>query len=210
MRPFLFLSAIVASFASVTVKDCSSGTSVFRVVALSFAPDAPVGGQNGTLHSVYDVPAEYTAGTARYSCSINGLPVYDESFDICTQTTCPIVVGTHDDYSTSEVPSVSGRVSCKIEWTDLGDKQLLCIQTIMTLSSVEKKLLRGVKPNFHFHNHRNHYHIRNDTCPSVHEYDPSFLEQEIVETTEADPQPQDPSDLAKKSLIALRSSMKYL
>lgn len=152
MRCFLFLAAATA--AAVTVKDCSSGGSVFDVVSLSFSPDTPVGGQNGTLHSVYSVPEEITAGTTKYSCTLNGLPVYSETVDLCSQTACPIGVGTHDDYSTSEVPAVSGKVSCTIDWRSTDNRQLLCIQTIMNVAAAvgkeEKKNLRGVvaPPNF--------------------------------------------------------------
>lgn len=175
MKNLLFLGLIAATTASVKVTDCSSGTSVFKVDALGFAPDSPVGGQNGTLHAVYEVPSEYNAGIVKYSFTINGLPVYDESFDICTQTKCPITVGTHDDYSTSEVPAVSGKVVGKILWTDTSDNTLLCIQTSMVLSS-GKKALRGQHFHLYTHNFNKTYKY-----PIVEYYDPSFLKQESVE-----------------------------
>jgi hypothetical protein len=205
MLRLLFLGAVATSFASVSVKDCSSGTSVFKVDALSFAPDAPVGGMNGTLHSIYEVPAEYNAGTVRYSCSINGLPVYDESFDICTQTTCPIVIGTHDDYSTSQVPDVSGKVVCKIIWTDLSSNTLLCIQTNMVLAT-KKKTLRGKPVHIHFHTHS--AAPKDEMCPLIEDYDPIFMPQEAV--IEEEIRTPSPSEKAKKALIVLRSEMKYI
>lgn len=175
MKNLLFLGLLAATSASVKVTDCSSGTSVFKVDALSFAPDSPVGGQNGTLHAVYEVPSEYNAGIVKYAFTINGLPVYDESFDICTQTKCPITVGTHDDYSTSEVPAVSGKVVGKILWTDTSDNTLLCIQTSMILST-GKKALRG--QSFRYHTH---FVNSTNICPIVEDYDPDFLQQESVE-----------------------------
>ena len=200
MKNLLFLGLVAAATASVKVIDCSAGTSVFKVDALSFAPDTPIGGQNGTLHSVYEVPAEYNAGVARYSCALNGLPVYDEAFDICTQTQCPITAGTHDDYSTSEVPSVSGKVVCKILWTDVSDNTLLCIQTTMMLAS-EKKTLRGQRFHYHTHNIK-----KQDTCPVIEDYDPSYLDHELIENNTM----SEYDKRAKKALIVLRSSMKYL
>jgi len=143
MKYLLFLTAIATATASVTVKDCSSGTSFFKVQSLSFSPDIPVGGQNGTLHSIYEVPMTVTGGNTKYSCTLNGLPVYSETFDLCTQTACPVTAGVHDDFSISEVPSVSGKVSCIIDWRDSANTQLLCIQTIMNVASAEKKNLRG-------------------------------------------------------------------
>lgn len=207
MNNLLFLGLLAAATATVKVTDCSSGASVFKVSALDFTPDAPIGGQNGTLHSVYEVPTEYNAGVARYSCSINGLPVYDESFDICSQTTCPIVIGTHDDYSTSQVPAVSGKVVCKIVWTDDASNTLLCIQTSMILSA-EKKALRGKQPLIQFHSHTHSAQPKEDMCPLVEEYDPSFLSQASVEEEER--REPSPSEKAKKALIVLRSEMKYL
>jgi hypothetical protein len=211
MRCLLLLGVLATGLSTVSVKDCSSGTSVFRVNALSFAPDSPIGGQNGTLHSVYTVPDEYNAGTARYSCSINGLPVYDESFELCSQTSCPITVGTHDDYSISEVPDVSGKVSCKIEWTDLSHNQLLCIQTVMILTSIsEKKNLRGKSMTLKPLGFGKHKHIfDNRTCPLVEDYDPSRTVQENVEPFFHSHE-ETQNELAKKSLIALRSGTKML
>jgi hypothetical protein len=181
MRCLLFLAAVAA--AAVTVKDCSSGGSVFKVVSLSFSPDTPVGGQNGTLHSVYTVPEGITGGTTKYSCSLNGLPVYSETVDLCSQTACPIGVGTHDDYSTSAVPAVSGKVSCTIDWRSTDNRRLLCIQTIMNVAAAafgteEKKNLRGVvaPPNFRI-NYKPLLTTNlsvNNTCP-VEEFDQATI-----------------------------------
>ena len=147
MNRLLFLATAVAA-TSITLKDCGSGAA-FTIGSLDFSPSSPVPGQNGTLHTVYTVPAEVAAGTVKYSCNLNGLPVYSENFDLCSQTACPVTAGTHDEYSTSEVPNTSGKVSCTIDWRDTAGKQLLCIQMIMNLA-VKLGSLRG---NWMPHNH---------------------------------------------------------
>jgi hypothetical protein len=187
MRCFLFLSAFAAALATVGLKDCSSGTSVFTIKSLSFSPDAPIGGQNGTLHTIYEVPNMVSAGNTRYSCSLNGLPVYDESFDLCSQTACPINIGTHDDYSTSEVPDVSGKVVCKIEWTDTAGAKLLCIQTTMTLSSVTQKNLRGKKVSVQYHTLLGTNLSENATCPRIDSYDPDWHTHETLDYVSESP-----------------------
>ena len=154
LAAFSMLCTVIAS--SVSVKDCAPG-SPFRISEVDFSPANPVAGQNGTLHTVYDVPAEVTGGSARYTCSLNGLPVYDETLDLCSQTTCPIVAGTHDDHSISAVPSTSGKVSCKINWSNTAGSQLMCVQMTLVLDAPS---LRGSNigaavyaPPLLFHNH---------------------------------------------------------
>lgn len=186
MRSFLFLFGLLGSQA-VTIKDCSSGTSFFKIVSLSFTPDAPVAGQNGTLHSVYDVPMGVNSGTAKYTCALNGLP-FSTTYDLCSQTACPITAGTHDDYSTSTIPDVSGKLVCTIEWRDSAGSQLLCIQTDMRLATAtEKKSLRGkltrnviMKYQFLFGNNLS----SNKTLPVIKEFDPTFpLFTDVTTTT---------------------------
>ncbi len=145
LRKILISALFSAAAAQVTVTDCAAGKSAFTVKSLDFSPVTPIAGTDGTLHTVYDVPAPVTAGKARYSCVLNGLPVYDETMDLCSQTTCPIVTGTHDDKSTAQVPKVSGKIACKIEWTGSDGSELMCIQTVMKFAaSSTEKYLRGV------------------------------------------------------------------
>jgi hypothetical protein len=136
MRLGIFLSMVLGVFAqnSVVVKDCSIDGSAFTIEKLSFDPPQPVPGQNGTLTTVYTVPSAIDGGQAHYSCSLNGLPVYDETFDLCSQTDCPVAVGEHTDTSVSAVPSTSGKVDCKISWTDMASQPLMCIQMIFKLT----------------------------------------------------------------------------
>lgn len=131
---FLVLSGAIAAYNnSVAVTDCNSA-SILKVTALSFSPSDPTPGQNGTLSTHYDVPYEITTGIAKYTCTLNGLPVLSETYDLCTQTVCPITAGHHDDTSESAVPAVSGTLSCKIKWEDDAAQSLLCIQTKMVLT----------------------------------------------------------------------------
>jgi hypothetical protein len=189
LRTLLFAAAAVfATSTTATVKDCSSGTSEFTVRSLDFSPSAPVPGENGTLLSVYEVPVQVDGGKTRYSCTLNGLPVYDETTDLCSQTTCPIAVGTHSDTSISPVPSASGKVVCKIDWRDEEDTQLLCIQMTLQLSMVEAKQLRGAKvdieivePLFHTHDVRAFSDL--EMCPRVVDFDNQWTSYQIIADT---------------------------
>jgi hypothetical protein len=130
---FVGIAACVFAQNSVSVKDCSPSDALFQVDKLSFEPSVPVPGQNGTLFTTYTVPTPVDGGKTRYSCTLNGLPVYDEQFDLCTQTTCPITIGQHTDTSTSAVPSTSGKIDCLISWYDSSNKPLMCIEMIFKL-----------------------------------------------------------------------------
>lgn len=188
---------------NVQVKDCSSGNSEFAIHGLWFTPDPAIRGQNGTLESVYEVPVTVKAGTARYSCSLNGLPVFDQTDNLCTQTACPILAGIHDDFSISSIPDTSGKLSCKIDWRDSDGTQLLCIQMTLqlTLNNTEKQNLRSsyvhlVAPHLEFG-------IvipssANGTCTRVEDYDPEASEYEPISDT---------SSSEEYKSIALRGSI---
>jgi len=133
-RALLGLVAVVASVTNtVTVTDCGVKPAL-KITALSFSPSAPVAGQNGTLSTSYDVPYEITQGVAKYTCTLNGFPVLSDTYDLCTQTACPITVGHHDDTSESAIPDVKGTIVCKIKWTTVAEEELLCIQTKFLLA----------------------------------------------------------------------------
>ena len=141
----LSVIALIASTASAassaTVTNCNAN-SVFHVDSLSVIPTIPVAGQNMTLYTNYDVPAPITEGSATYSCSLNGIPVMNEVYDLCTQTTCPIDVGHHADVSVSTVPTITGNLICKIRWTS-GKDDLLCVQTKLFLAPYLRGLLNS-------------------------------------------------------------------
>ena len=122
-----------SSVSSATVTNCNAN-SVFRVDSLSIVPTTPLAGQNMTLYTNYDVLQAVTEGSATYSCSLNGIPVMNEVYDLCTQTACPIDVGHHADESISTVPTFTGNLVCKIRWTS-GTEDLLCIQTKLLIAT---------------------------------------------------------------------------
>lgn len=127
------LAAVACAQNTVSVTNCAPG-SLFSIQSLSFSPSSPVRTENGTLTTVYTVPEIVDSGSAKYSCVLNGLPVYSETFDLCTQTKCPITSGSHTDYSVSPVPDVSGKIVCTIDWHNSAGDELMCIQMLMKLA----------------------------------------------------------------------------
>jgi hypothetical protein len=146
-RHIVFAACALLGFSqnSIIVSDCGVGSN-FTIQSLTFSPAAPIIGSSGTLNSIYDVLVSVSGGSARYSCLLNGLPVFDETHDLCTQTACPIAAGLHNDKSTSDIPNVNGKIVCKIVWTDAAGDLLMCIQTAFKLSSPLK--LRGMHRAF--------------------------------------------------------------
>jgi hypothetical protein len=211
-RSLLFAAAafffVTLDAQAVQVKDCSAGTSEFAVRSLTFSPDPAIRGQNGTLESVYEVPVTVDAGTARYSCTLNGLPVFDQTDDLCTQTACPILAGLHDDFSISSVPDTAGKVSCKIVWLSVDGNQLLCIQMILQLAAetntTQKQNLRH-RPRIPFAAPHLEFGIvfadaENGTCARVDDYDPYAPEYEPVSDSSSS------SSSAEYKAVALRGS----
>jgi len=123
LAPILLL--ITAAQASIT--NCNTN-SVFKVPSLGFWPDPAVVGANSTISFEYDVPAEVTQGTVKYTYTFNGIPFTPTTEDLCTQTTCPITVGFHNQSSSSDFPNVNGKITIKIEWFDEAANNLLCAQ----------------------------------------------------------------------------------
>lgn len=117
---------------SVSISNCNP-ESVFEITKLAFDPANPIPGQNGTLILDYTVPYIITSGSVHYTCNYNGLPIYDQIFDLCSQTSCPIVVGVHNDNTISPIPNASGKVTCTIQWFDTTDHELLCINMALKL-----------------------------------------------------------------------------
>lgn len=126
---------LVASQSTVKVCDDSS---VFKVQSLTSTPDYPVPGQNWSLVTVFDAPYQIDSGTSKYSCVLNGLPVWSETYDLCTQTECPITTGEHTTTGEDAVPKVSGKLDCSIQWFHQ-DTSLMCVEFIMKIGN-----LRGI------------------------------------------------------------------
>lgn len=136
-----FLFGLLAAFSNgqASVKDCNSG-SLFDIQKLSVSPSNPVAGENLTLLLDFNVAAEVNSGTVEYNCIINGLPVWSQSNDLCSQTACPVAVGSHSQESSLAVPEVSGKLICSIKWYNAARENLLCLESSLKLSG---KMLRG-------------------------------------------------------------------
>lgn len=120
---------------SVQVSNCDPN-SVFTVVDLSVSPTVPVKNENITVHTVYTVPAEVSAGTSSFSCSFNGIPFTPTVDDLCKETGCPISVGNHDEYSSVTVPDIGGKIVCDMKWMDSDQSvSYLCLRTTLKLAS---------------------------------------------------------------------------
>jgi hypothetical protein len=137
LRAIFAATCVVLGFSqnSVSVSSCGGSDAAFAIQSLTFNPITPIVGQPGTLTSIYDVPIAVTGGKAHYTCTLNGLPVMDETYDLCTQTSCPIGVGTHSDKSASDVPNVNGKVACTIQWNDMAGAPLMCIKTAFKITT---------------------------------------------------------------------------
>lgn len=111
-----------------TLRDCSSGNGLFTMISQGFSPEPPVPGQDATLWFYYQVPDNLTvtAGTAKYSITFNGIPFSPTVDDLCTQVDCPLVPGIFNLSSTSQFPSVSGKIISKIQWYNEDASLLLC------------------------------------------------------------------------------------
>lgn len=121
--------AFAALLASATVENCGSSSDAFKITSLTLEPANPVVNENVTLTMQYDAPFEINSGTARYSCTLNGLPVAENSDPICKDTPCPIAAGSHTGVSTIVYPKFSGKLDCKTTWT-LDNQQLLCFRMV--------------------------------------------------------------------------------
>ena len=133
LAALLLLFGLVNAQNSVSVTNCNTA-SMFKISNLAFEPSNPIPGQNGTLIVDYTVPALVSSGSVNYKCNYNGLPVYNEVLDLCSQTACPIDAGLHNDKSNSPVPNANGKVVCTIQWYDTSKTELLCISMILKLT----------------------------------------------------------------------------
>lgn len=69
--------------------------------------------------------------TAKYSASLNGLPVYNGDGAICPpygREACPFSTGSHTVYSDpTAYPDVGGKLVSKIKWVDQAGAEIFCI-----------------------------------------------------------------------------------
>lgn len=132
----------ITSAAPPTVKDCSSGTSVFTVNAASLVPTDPTPGQNVTLHLEYTVPpgVTVTGGQSTFAVTYNFIPLSPTVEPLCQDIPCPLGPGSYSNNTVSMWPSgLSGTVVSTLKWQDIDSKQLLCI-------SITAKMIKSTPP----------------------------------------------------------------
>jgi ML domain len=114
-----------------TVRDCSSGTSVFKFLTASLTPDPVVKGQDATLSLSCQIPdgVTVTGGTAQYGFTFNGIPFSPTTEDLCSQVACPLVPGLYSNSTTTPFPDVSGKIITTIKWFDETKRLLYCLET---------------------------------------------------------------------------------
>jgi hypothetical protein len=118
-----------------TVRDCGNGQGRATITSLNANPASPVAGENYTLTVNYDLSdPPITGGTAEYSATLNYFPIYNENFDLCTETRCPKEVGPNVEQSITTVPSgVGGKLVTTVKWTDQNDALVWCVETTLKL-----------------------------------------------------------------------------
>jgi hypothetical protein len=130
-RLVTFVSLVATVLAANTVKDCSSGTSVFKFISGSFLPDPVTPGQDSSLTINAELPdgTNVIDGTTKYTYSLNGLPFPSSTEPLCGQVTCPLLPGPYTNTTTSVFPTgVSGKIVTKIQWYDTSNTLLLCTE----------------------------------------------------------------------------------
>ena len=132
MLTYLMIAlSVLSAAAQNTIRDCSSGKSLFKFVSGDLQPNPVVPGENATLTISAEIPAGTVVndGTAKYSLSFNGIPFTPTTEDLCSQVACPLVAGPYTNSSVSVFPSgLSGKIVTKIEWFDAASTLLLCTE----------------------------------------------------------------------------------
>ena len=104
--------------------------SVFKVDQISIEYEAPP--VNSTLTVAYTVPEAIQDGTAKFTCTLNGIPVLNEQKPLCQDTMCPIAAGFHNDSNPFETALTSGTLSCTTKWLASDGSVLRCIKIVET------------------------------------------------------------------------------
>jgi len=124
-----FLTLLWGALSVNTVKDCSSGTSLFKFISGSLTPDPVIPGQDSSITINAQIPdgVNITDGTAKYTFTLNGIPFAPETDPLCGQVACPLLPGPYTNTTTSVFPTgVSGKISTVIQWYDTSNTLLLC------------------------------------------------------------------------------------
>lgn len=117
--------------ATVTLKDCGNpSTDQAVITGMGFTPSNPVGGDATELWVAYDLKSELTGGTATYSVTLNGIPFAPTVDDLCTQTSCPKIVGSYNETSNSTFPSnINGKIVSRIQWINQNSEPVWCLES---------------------------------------------------------------------------------
>lgn len=126
----LFLLALSSTMFTASVKDCSSGSSLFTLNSASVTPDIPVAGDQVQLSIDYTVPEGLTVtdGTSEYAVTYNFMPFAPTIEPLCANVPCPLLAGSYKNDSVSTWPSgLSGTIVTQMKWYDLDRDLLLCV-----------------------------------------------------------------------------------
>ena len=114
-----------------TLKDCSSGTSVFTINSMSLDPPNPSPGQKTAFFLDYTVPPNtlVTDGTTRYEVTYNFLPFSPTIEPLCANVPCPLGPGRYLNTSYSTWPTgLSGTLMTRMKWLDPVGTLLICTE----------------------------------------------------------------------------------
>lgn len=125
--------------AAAAIEDCGGGAGLFTITELSQDPPSSVGaGQNVSLTLKYTVSEGVTAGRVVKSVSYNFIPFQPTEEDLCINAPCPLTPGEHDGSTWYDWPSgISGYIDSKVEWYDLQNNLLLCIDSQLTSTGMK-------------------------------------------------------------------------
>jgi hypothetical protein len=114
-----------------TLKDCSSGTSIFSVNSMSLDPPNPAPGDRVAFFLDYSVPTSTTVtdGTARYEVNYNFIPLSPTIQPLCSNIPCPLGPGRYTNTTYSTWPTgLSGSIRTRMAWLDPSGTMLLCTE----------------------------------------------------------------------------------
>jgi hypothetical protein len=114
---------------SAILSDCGGPNDLATINNYGLVPEIPTAGENMTLWIDYTLKQDVTGGTAVYEANLNGLP-YIQSYDLCTQTACPILAGRHNESSISTFPTFLGKLITAISWENENNLPILCVQAV--------------------------------------------------------------------------------
>ena len=127
MKSFVSLYAIL----NATLKDCSSGMSLFNLNTMSLNPPNPSPGDRVAFFLDYSVPTGLSVGdgTARYEVTYNFIPLSPTIQPLCSNIPCPLGTGRYTNTTYSSWPTgLSGTIMSRMKWLDPSGAMLLCTE----------------------------------------------------------------------------------